>query len=306
MPINAKQFYSLAIECERMTELLEELEQKRQLHNVEAERHRKARDELNEKTREWVEKRDTLNAKVRELVDQAAKHREARDQLNVKVRESKEQRDKWNKLVNELNEKVTKIKKDNLPKNGPPVSKLKKELKSLEFKQMTSVLSKDKEQELIDQMGQLQAQIKEREKAYDQNEEVKNGIKELRDAKDQAEAHHRAVSDSAEKAQAEHDAMIALYEQADALRKEADSAQESFIANKVNADDEHKKHIENIRQVHDYDKIIAGMRQKARKAKKKDEEVSAKEEAEKIFDKFKSGEKLSTEDLMALQKSGYL
>jgi uncharacterized coiled-coil DUF342 family protein len=58
--------------------------------------------------------------------------------------------------------------------------------------------------------------------------------------------------------------------------------------------------------VHDYDKIIAGMRQKARKAKKKDDEASAKEEAEKIFEKFKAGEKLSTEDLMALQKSGYL
>ena len=106
---------------------------------------------MNEKTREWVEKRDSLNAKVRELVDQAAKHREARDQLNVKVREAKEERDKWNKLVNELNEKVTKIKKENLPKNGPPVSKLKKELKNLEFKQMTSVLTKEKEQELIDQ-----------------------------------------------------------------------------------------------------------------------------------------------------------
>jgi uncharacterized coiled-coil DUF342 family protein len=289
-----------------MTELLEELEQKRQLHNVEAEKHRRVRDDLNEKTREWVEKRDTLNAKVRELVDQAAKHRETRDQLNVKVREAKEERDKWNKLVNEMNEKVTKIKKENLPKNGPPVSKLKKELKNLEFKQMTSVLSKEKEQELIDQMGELQSQIKEREKAYDQNEEVKNAIKELRDAKDQAEIYHKSVSECAEKAQAEHDAMIELYEQADALRKEADKAQESFIANKVNADDEHKKHIENIRQVHDYDKIIAGMRQKARKAKKKDDEASAKEEAEKIFDRFKAGEKLSTEDLMALQKSGYL
>ena len=100
-----------------MTELLEELEQKRQLHNVEAEKHRRIRDELNEKTKEWVEKRDSLNAQVRGLVDQAAKHRESRDELNVKVREAKEQRDVWNKVVNDLNEKVTKIKKDNLPKN---------------------------------------------------------------------------------------------------------------------------------------------------------------------------------------------
>ena len=289
-----------------MTELLEELEQKRHLHNLEAEKHRKIRDELNEKTREWVEKRDALNAKVRELVDQAAKHREVRDEMNAKVREAKESRDHWNKIVNELSEKVGKIKKENLPKSGPSISRLKKDLKNLEFKQMTSVLSKDKEQELIEQMASIQNQIKEREKAYESNEEVKNAVKELREAKEKAEAYHREVSEYAEKAQSAHDAMIALYEQADAVRKEADAAQEAFVANKIRADEEHKLHIENIRQVHDYDKIISGMRQKARKAKRKEDETSAKEEAEKIFDRFKAGEKLSTEDLMALQKSGYL
>jgi len=289
-----------------MTELLEELEQKRHLHNLEAEKHRKIRDELNEKTREWVEKRDALNAKVRELVDQAAKHREIRDEMNAKVREAKENRDHWNKIVNELSEKAGKIKKENLPKSGPSISRLKKDLKNLEFKQMTSVLSKDKEQELIEQMASIQNQIKEREKAYESNEEVKNAVKELREAKEKAEAYHREVSEYAEKAQSAHDAMIALYEQADAVRKEADAAQEAFVANKIRADEEHKLHIENIRQVHDYDKIISGMRQKARKAKRKEDETSAKEEAEKIFDRFKAGEKLSTEDLMALQKSGYL
>ena len=113
-----------------MTELLEELEQKRQLHNVEAEKHRRIRDELNEKTREWVEKRDALNAKVRELVDQAAKHREVRDEMNAKVREAKDNRDHWNKIVNELNEKAGKVKKENLPKSGPPISRLKKDLKT--------------------------------------------------------------------------------------------------------------------------------------------------------------------------------
>jgi len=58
--------------------------------------------------------------------------------------------------------------------------------------------------------------------------------------------------------------------------------------------------------VHDYDKIITGLRQKARKARKKKDESVAMKEAEDIFDKFKKGEKLSTEDLMVLQKSGYL
>jgi len=73
------------------------------------------------------------------------------------------------------------------------------------------------------------------------------------------------------------------------------------------ADEEHRKHIEHIRQVHDYDKIIHGIWMKSRGVTEEvAEEVDAKKEAELIFERFKKGEKLSTEDLLTLQKSGYL
>jgi len=289
-----------------MTELLEDLEQKRQASNFDAEKHRQTRDRLNEETRKWVETRDKFNANVRELIEEASKHREKRDALNVKVRESKASRDEWNKKVNDLNESVIQLKKANMPKDVPPLKKLKKELKNLEFKQMTSVLSTDKEKELIELLSDMQAKIKEREKLMEQNTDIKDAIGELREARDKAEEHHKTVSVLAEQAQTEHDTMIDLYEKADEFRKQADEAQEKFIESKLNADEEHRKHIENIRQVHDFDKIITGLRQKVRKAKKKKEESDAKREAGEIFDKFKSGEKLSTEDIMALQKSGYL
>lgn len=289
-----------------MTELLEELENKRQIANTEAERHRRLRDELNEKTKEWVEKRDQLNSIVKELVEEASRYREMRDSLNAQVKEAKENRDIWNKKVSELNEKVTKLKKENLPKNGPPISRLKRELKNLEFKQMTSVLTPEKERELIEMISQVQAQIREREKALEQNLEIKNAVRELKEAREKAEMYHKMVAELAEKAQEAHDKMIELYEQADKLRKEADEAQEKFIETKLKADEEHRKHIECIKQVHDYDKIITGLKQKARKARKKKEESSAMKMAEEIFERFKRGEKLSTEDIMALQKSGYL
>ena len=96
-----------------------------------------------------------------------------------------------------------------------------------------------------------------------------------------------------------------LYEQADTARREADKAQEQFIKTKMQADKEHQKHIDFIHEVHDYDKIIHGMRAKARRGKA-GKAVSTKEEAELIYERFKNGEKLSTEDLMLLQKSGYL
>ncbi len=289
-----------------MTELLEELEQKRAISNNEAERHRRVRDDLNQGTKDWVRKRDELNAQVRQLVEEAAKHREKRDELNQNVRESKGMRDEWNQKVSELNDKVNDLKRENAKDKGPPVSRLKRDLKNLEFKFETSVLTTEKEREMIDIISKLQAQISEREEQLEKNTDIKDAITDLRASRDEAEAHHLKVSEFAEFAQNEHDAMIALYEKADAFRKEADAAQEKFIETKLAADEEHRKHIEAIRQVHDYDKITAGLRQKERKARKKKQESAVKKEAEDIFDRFKAGEKLSTEDIMALQKSGYL
>ncbi len=85
-----------------MTELIGDLEEKRSRHNSDAERHKRLRDELNDKTREWAEKRDELNAQVRKLIDEANQRREMRDKLNSEVRTAKAQRDEWNRKFNDL------------------------------------------------------------------------------------------------------------------------------------------------------------------------------------------------------------
>src|SRR5712691_5265102 len=281
--------------------MLDELQLKRERENQEAERHRRRRDELNDKTREWVEKRDSLNAQVRALVDEATQHRIARDELNAQVKAAKEERDKYNRRVNELQEQLNELKRRKLPRGAIPLGKLQQELKRLEFRQMTSVLSVDKERALIDEIQRFQGEVKKLEKALEENEDVRKMKEELKTARDLAEDAHKRVSELAEKAQEEHDKMTTLYEQSDNLRRDADRAQEEFIKTKMLADEEHRKHIEHIRQVHDYDKIIHGIWMKSRGVT---EEVE--EEVELIFERFKKGEKLSTEDLLTLQKSGYL
>jgi len=286
--------------------LLDELKLKRERENAEAERHRRRRDELNDKTREWVAKRDELNAQVRGLVEEATGHRIKRDELNAEVKKAKEERDIWNRNRNELLDNLNEVKRRKLPRGAIPVGKLKRDLKALEFRQMTSVLTVDKERALIEEIQRLQAEVKRLEKSLEENEEVKALIATLKDAEDRAEAAHRRVGQLAEQAQAEHDLMTSLYEQSDELRRQADNAQEEFIKTKMLADEEHRKHIEHIRQVHDYDKIVQGIWLKERTTTGVEEEVDARRQAEEIFERFKKGEKLSTEDLMTLQKSGYL
>ena len=289
-----------------MAELIGELEDKRARHNADAEMHRRLRDELNDKTKEWAERRDDLNSQVRKLIDEANIKRESRDKLNSEVREAKAQRDEWNRKFNDLSDKAINLRREKMPKSGLSIRKFKAELRALEKKHMTSVLSADKEKALMKEMSQLDAKIKEIEREIEQFSEVKTAEKETRDAKDNAENFHRKVSESAEKAQIEHDAMLKLYEEADRARKEADSAQEKFIEAKLAADEEHREHIEHIRQVHDFDKIITGIRDKGRKARQETDDTSARKEADEIYEKFRNGEKLSTEDIMVLQKSGYM
>jgi len=299
-------------EQQQSSEDLEALEQKRSIMNNDAEKHRRLRDDLNKQTKEWVAKRDALNAQVRALIEEAGKHRDARDGHNVKVRESKDLRDEWNKKVTELNDKVSALRKDRdtVPEKRTegevPVKQLKKQLRDLEFTQQTKPLGKDKENELIKQISLLARQIEEKEKASEQGGEVKELVRQLREAKAQAEVFHKAVSEHARSAQTSHDDMIRLYDEADKLRKEADAAQEKFIECKTQADEEHKKHIEQIKSVHEMDKDVGAIKNKKAKDRKKKVDNESKKEAEEIFERFKAGEKLSTDDLMSLQKSGYL
>lgn len=286
--------------------LLEDLRKKRKRYDIEADRYKKKRDELNSESRRWIEKRDQLNAKVRELIEKARQHRGTRDELNEKVKQTKKDRDEWNKRVGELREEISKIKRKKLSKDGVSIDRLRRELKMLEFKQMTSVLSVDKERELIDILSKIQSEIEEREKTLEQDEEMRQMIKELQVAKEKAEECHRLVEEMAERAQLEHASMMEAYDEGDRLRKEADECQERFIKSKTLADEEHKKHIEFIRMVYDFDKIISGLNAKERRVRKEEEETLAKKEAEDVYERFKRGEKLSTEDILTLQKSGYL
>ncbi len=296
-----------------MSEYLVELEDKRNKLNGEAEAHRKKRDRLNQETKRFAEKRDQQNAQVKKLLQEANRFKEKRDELNAKVREEKSTRDVLTKEYNSFKGQLDKIKRSRMTSSDEfSLSKLMKELKGLEYKQQTSVLEADKERGLVERMSHIKRQIKQKEKEMEGNEETKELVANVREAKKNMDGSHQQVNEYADLAQKEHDQMIDRFSQSDKIRKEADSSQESFVASKVRADEEHKLHIEHIHLVHDMDKIVFGLRQKRRTQERRPGKnqhqgpSTGKMEAEKIYEKFKHGDKISTEDLMLLQKFGFL
>ena len=294
-----------------MPELLEELEARYEKRKREMELHRMLRDKHNKEAREWADKRDELNKQVKEMVAEAKEHKRIRDELNEKVKELKEERKKWNEKAKELSIKLREARSKFIPrKDLPNVGKLKKKLRELEFKQQTMVLTPEKERELVELIDSLYKKIMEYEKIIEEetkkNKELNELQKQLKEARENAEKYHQEVEKLVAEAQEHHNKMVELFEKVDEVRKEADEAHRLYLENKKIADEEHEQFIAAARDVRDFEKIIAGLRQKRMASKKKQEKSEIKKKAEEIYEKFKRGEPLTTEDILILQKAGLL
>ncbi len=95
--------------------------------------------------------------------------------------------------------------------------------------------------------------------------------------------------------------MVALYESVDDLRRQAEEIQAKLIEVKAQADEAHRSHIASIEEVRDIEKLLYA----ARGGRVPSGWAAAEAPREEDFlARLKKGEKVSTEDLLELQKSG--
>ncbi|MGD1099817.1 MAG: phosphoserine phosphatase [Thermoplasmata archaeon] len=285
-----------------MSDAIEELERKRAESNAKADESRAKRDRLNAEARTTAETRSRILDELHDKSAEAQDHRRLRDTFNTQVREEKRLREEWNHKFQELGDKVQELKRTRQPRAGAvPVWRLRKELKELEFRHMTTALTGEQEKRLIEEMKRLEASIREQDEQLRQDPEVEQTLKEFTEARTEAETHHAAVGKFAEDAQREHEAMVVLYESVDALRRQADEVQTHLLEVKAQADEAHRAHIAAIEEVRDIEKMLYAARG-GRAPQTWGEAEPPKEED--FLARLKKGEKVSTEDLLELQKSG--
>jgi len=100
--------------------------------------------------------------------------------------------------------------------------------------------------------------------------------------------------------------MIECFREADKVRAEADAQHKEFVKAQETADEFHKQFLKLQKEIRDFDKVIVGLKKKAKTEKESKDKVEYKKQAEDVFAQFKAGEKLNTEDLLLLQRSGFL
>jgi len=287
-------------------ESLEDMSKKKDDLQTKANQLKRQRDELHDQSKKMAKERDEINAKVRQIRNQISEHKKKRDEYNERVKHAKEQRNEFSSKHIELKQKMKELERERTSTSGVNVNELKQQLRKLENEQMTQPMSAQKEKKLIDTIKGIALKIKDAEDSLNQDPKLKKAIEEEKLMRQKAEKQHDSVEKMAKKAQEEHQGMIELLTQLDKHVRRTTEIQENIVMTKIEADKVHKEFIDHVNNIHELEKDISSTEKKKEKKKKMDDVSAAQKEADEVFERFKRGEKLSTEDLMILQKAGLL
>jgi uncharacterized coiled-coil DUF342 family protein len=289
-----------------MAETVEQLRAKRDDLQKKANDLKEKRDNLHKTSKQLAEERDKINANIRSLRNEINEHKTKRDELNERVRHAKGQRDELNEKSKDMKKKIRSLERKKATASGEDLVKLRKQLHSLETEQMTQAMSPQKEKKLIETISELHTKIKFQEDELSKDPKLKKAFEEEEVFKKKAEKQHETVEELASRAQQEHEEMINLITKLDNLIKRVNQIQENIVNTKINADDVHKNFIAHVDRIHEIERELTSLKESTYQKKKKADKTAAHKEASDIFEKFKKGEKLSTEDLMTLQKAGLI
>ncbi len=222
------------------------------------------REEFNKTAKEQRKIRDELNASLKENLNKAIEYRNERNEINKSVEAAKKARNDANNQIKNL--EWSSGKRDKV--------KIENEIKKIDKIIETRVLDIKKENQLVKNANDLRKQLTD----IQEDESVKEEAQELRKLSEE-----------------EHEKVIALSEQAQAAHEEmfASAKHEEFKAV--------------LSDIHIINKKLGSNKPRKRRSDKKSSSGSnknreEKERAEEIFEKFKQGGKVSTEELLLLQK----
>ena len=203
------------------------------------------RDEFNHSAEIARDERNALNTRKRELLDIVQKLKLDRDEHVKLLREHK-------RIRNKLQDQARGLLKAKRAKSGKVYSDLpseaaarKAEIRSLDMKQQTQVLSLAEEDDLIDDIKKKSMELRRLEEELKQQDGIKVELGEmdttLTDLFKKADEQHMHVMKHYEEAQKIHERMMKMIEECSALHNEADKKHAMFIEMREKADAYHQK-----------------------------------------------------------------
>ncbi len=294
-----------------MTDLLEDFETKKDTIQDEVERHIKKRDEANTEAQKYAKIRDDLNQQTHEMREKAKGKIAEKNELIDKIKVLREEKEAHYKNLSELKKKLRELKAGiGVGTEARDLKAREKELQYLEKRQQTTELKKEEENKIITDIRRLNNEIKKakvnREQELLKNKDIKEITDQINEERTKGEEYKKHIEELSDRISKLSDEINSDLQELDEVRRNADENHEIFIKHSQESEKEHAAFIKAKTDLRDLEKAIYAIKNKTKVTKKKEKESELQEKAVALYEKFKAGEQLTTEDLLILQKAGFL
>jgi uncharacterized coiled-coil DUF342 family protein len=283
--------------------MLEELEERRAEIIKKAEEYKVRRTELNSEASKWSELRDELNGQIKKAVEKAKRFKQQREGYEKLLASKKTKRGELNRKASSCYNMVEKQRRKSDVQSIEAFERLRKRIDELELRQQVEVMSKEKEKKLVARITELRREFDHMEKELEKDKKLTELLKKAQKYRVESDKYHEEVINLVKLSHESHDKMVKYFKEADRIREKADDAHRLFLETQKEADEAHKRYIRYLRDMKDFDRVIGGLRRKIREDWGFRERMEARKKAKGIYDKFREGEKISTEDLLLIQRS---
>jgi uncharacterized coiled-coil DUF342 family protein len=248
-----------------------------------------------------LEKRDKLNVQFRKYREEIQALKNERDLINDVVKALKQQRDaareKRKKMIAEIRAITDEIRALKAKKPRKSRQQLEKEIHNIEWKIQTMTLDLQEEKRLVNEVKQLEPQLRIYQKIEQQNIRITELQKEIEALEAKANASHQELISAAQRSQELHAMIITKINEATAIKREADQLHSAYVLAKERMEPLRQALKELIEQKRQLQNAI---REESEMQKKTAEKVLKETLEAQARSKLQQGEKLSWEEFQLL------
>ena len=282
--------------------LVEELEKLKH----EANTLRTTLNQVNAEKEKWFQDKEKTGSEIRALIGQIQDIKQKRDSFTSQVKAAKAKKEA---LVSEIKAKIVQLKelKDKkvefLQKHnirGDPF-RMRRQIEVLESRIETEVIPFDEEKRLMKKIKLMKAQLSEfgeLNRIMDQMNELGQSVDSL---KVQEKEFKKEVRKHARDSQREHEQIQELFKRIDALREQEKGQYEKFLEFKNIFNETNSRLKELLPRLGETRESVTAVREKKRRDAELKEKLTLDEKRNRVQEKIRKGEKLTTEDLLVFQ-----
>ncbi|MGV8141423.1 MAG: coiled-coil protein [Candidatus Woesearchaeota archaeon] len=262
---------------------------------------------LDRRKEEMYREKRKISSDIHSRIRVAKDSKDKRNSLTDAVKNTKHSKEELEARLKTLDEEIRTLKEEKhklLEKIGveDPIM-LKKNIKKLEFRIETEGLTFEKEKELMKVLSKMKKQYDSSKVIVDIETKLSSKFRELRELREMMDMTKKIVQVSAKESQKHHVELIESSKEIDELKKKEDTFESEGSKYKAEIAKLNEELNVKLTQLDEIRKVLGENNVKLKEDIEKSNNEILKQKDHEVQEKIKTGKKLTTEDLLILQRT---